>query len=503
LKFEKKKLERLEENFSKKSTELKNITKDKNNIENFLKTIFPKEMHDTVIKTEAGMYDSNELGKMWLVCDSKNQNEFSKILEQVKSENRELKENISKLTKELQNMTNEYANFKKTHSTSMEQLSYYSNNYSDLVKKSESLEVEKNYLMKLLEEKNSEIESLIALEVENAELKAKSLLATLDSPGETHLDKKKSGLGNMFGTENINSESPEKSIKIVSLNASCQTLEQIYTSEHVSALEKQILDYKQRIEKIKKDLNDYKEKSHKVMLMGEENYKKILQENENLKKEIAQLHENHSKTLSESTAHKEEQMREMFMNSNNASMIQQGNVIKMKLHPREKLGTNITEKNFTNLNPNFNIVEIEQQKVSIEYLKNVLIKYLEAISIGNEFQIKILENVLFTILNVSHDEKDKLEEKRMRSSFYYNLWYNAKAFLSAKIYGTSFNENPESTSKRNSAKDLPNINNYKLNSSNISEVKSELETMENRTSFDEMDIKNNKEENQKQMINEI
>jgi hypothetical protein len=65
----------------------------------------------------------------------------------------------------------------------------------------------------------------------------------------------------------------------------------------------------------------------------------------------------------------------------------------------------------------------------------VLLKYLEAIAIGNEFQIKILENVIFTILNVSKNEINKLEEKRAKSSFYYNLWYNAKAFLAARIYG--------------------------------------------------------------------
>ena len=74
-------------------------------------------------------------------------------------------------------------------------------------------------------------------------------------------------------------------------------------------------------------------------------------------------------------------------------------------------------------------------KINNEYLKNVLLKYLEAIAIGNEFQTKILENVLFTILKVSNNDKKKLEEKRATSSFYYNLWFNAKAFLSSTIYG--------------------------------------------------------------------
>ncbi len=55
-----------------------------------------------------------------------------------------------------------------------------------------------------------------------------------------------------------------------------------------------------------------------------------------------------------------------------------------------------------------------------------------------------MENVLFTILNVPRAERDALEEKRARSYFYYNLWYNAKAFLSSRLYGsTSELENTE------------------------------------------------------------
>jgi hypothetical protein len=82
----------------------------------------------------------------------------------------------------------------------------------------------------------------------------------------------------------------------------------------------------------------------------------------------------------------------------------------------------------------------DSYRINSEYLKNVLLKYLEAIAIGNEFQIKILENVLFTILTVNKKEINKLEEKRQKSSFYYNLWYNAKAFLAARIYGGGENE---------------------------------------------------------------
>ena len=87
------------------------------------------------------------------------------------------------------------------------------------------------------------------------------------------------------------------------------------------------------------------------------------------------------------------------------------------------------------MNPQFKLSEINHHRISVEYLKNILLKYLEAIAIGNEFQIKLLENVIFSILKVPEIEKMKLEEKRNKSFFYFNLWHNAKAFLSARIYG--------------------------------------------------------------------
>jgi hypothetical protein len=108
--------------------------------------------------------------------------------------------------------------------------------------------------------------------------------------------------------------------------------------------------------------------------------------------------------------------------------------LKLKETRKEKRGSSDSLELMSAVNfPNLNISD--GQKINIEYLKNVLLKYLEAIAIGNEFQIKILENVIFTVLSVTKKEKANLEEKRQHSSFYYNLWYNAKAFLAAKIYG--------------------------------------------------------------------
>ena len=55
------------------------------------------------------------------------------------------------------------------------------NENKELTEKLENLANEKDYLMKTLEEKNQEIQSLSNLELEFAELKAKTLLNTINN----------------------------------------------------------------------------------------------------------------------------------------------------------------------------------------------------------------------------------------------------------------------------------------------------------------------------------
>jgi hypothetical protein len=105
--------------------------------------------------------------------------------------------------------------------------------------------------------------------------------------------------------------------------------------------------------------------------------------------------------------------------------------------------SNNLRKSSTSLKSNTSLPNIsgnESMKGKLEYLKNVLLKYLESVALGNEFQMKILENVIFSVLNVSQNEIELLESKRMRSSFYFSWWYNAKTYISTKIYGASVDD---------------------------------------------------------------
>ena len=424
LKLNKKKLEKLEEKFIQVNTDLKNIINDKANIEEFISNIFPKDMLEQVIKKEYGTYDKSELSKLWLIAESKNQSEYNNILTKLKSEINELNLKNKELTINYTQIYQEFEEYKKNNLESNERMEKLLSENRDLSEKLENAMNEKDYLMRTLEEKNQEIQSLSNLELEFAELKAKTLLNTINSEEgndsnmynlsldyniKNENDNDKSNLNSIFNNEKKNSNEINLVVKIDKLNMGCQTENILYTEEDYQKLKSEIEEYKSEIENLKKEFNDYKIKSHKTLLINENNYNKVFKEYEKVKKELSQLLDKY--------------------NNDNSHININGNNIPNNMHNIQPASVGINKNEFRNFDIN--------KKISKEYLKNVLLKYLEAIAIGNEFETKILENVLFTVLDVSQNEIKYLENKRITSSFYYHLWYNAKSFLASKIYGQS------------------------------------------------------------------
>lgn len=436
-----KKLEKLEEKFVKVNTDFKNVLNDKTNIEAFLKNVFPKDMHDKLIKEDYGTYDTSELSKLWLVLDSQNQSEYQNVLSKLKTEINDLNEHNQTLQAKYNQINEMYEQYKTEQNNNNDSLNHYMNGYEELKVQNESLLQEKDYLMKLLDDKNAEIEQLNKLELENAELKAKSLLLDLDTTNNNNNNSNVHSSdknvytytsSSLLKSDNVSNINTTAQIKITSLNIGVQTEERVYYDNDIQEIKNELEMYKSKYEKTKKDFLEYKDKSHRILLENETNYNKILNEHQTLKKELSQLLTKHNQSK---------------RNDNN-------NIIrddKLKA-PSVVIGKDIVK---------FDIKE----KISNEYLKNVLLKYLEAIAIGNEFQTKILENVIFTVLNVSGNEKKKLEEKRYTSSFYYNLWFNAKAFLSARIYGEEQQEEDKINNdvNENSSNDNNSNNNSEIN----------------------------------------
>ena len=424
LKLSKKKLEKLEEKFIQVNTDLKNIINDKNNIEEFMSNIFPKDMLNQVIKKEYGTYDKSELSKLWLIAESTNQSEYNNVLTKLKTEINELNIKNKELNINYTQISQEFEEFKKNNSESNEKLLKLINENKELTEKYENSINEKDYLMKTLEEKNQEIQSLSNLELEYAELKAKTLLNSINSEEGNDLnmynlnldynlkdekENEKSDLNNTFNNDKKSSNDINLVVKIDKLNMGCQTDNVFYTEEEYQKLIKDIEEYKIQINSLKQEFNDYKEKSHKALLINENNYNKVFKEYEKVKKELSQLLDKY--------------------NTDNSQSNTNGKKIINNFHNIQPASVGINRNELKNFDVN--------KKISKEYLKNVLLKYLEAIAIGNEFETKILENVLFTVLDVSKKEIQYLENKRITSSFYYHLWYNAKSFLSSKIYGES------------------------------------------------------------------
>jgi len=424
LKLNKKKLEKLEEKFIQVNTDLKNIINDKVNIEEFMSNIFPKDMLNQVIKQEYGTYDKSELSKLWLIAESKNQSEYNNILTKLKAEINDLNIKNKELNINYKQISQEYEEFKKNNSESNERMEKLINENKELTEKLENAMNEKDYLMKTLEEKNQEIQSLSNLELEYAELKAKTLLNTINSEEgndsnmynlsldfniKEEKENEKNISNNIFNNDKKNTNEINLIVKIDKLNMGCQTDNFFYTEEEYQKLKDEIEEYKAEINSLKQEFNDYKVKSHKTLLINENNYNKVFKEYEKVKKELSQLLDKYNK--------------------DNSNININGNKIMNNLHNIQPASVGINRNELKNFDVN--------KKISKEYLKNVLLKYLEAIAIGNEFETKILENVLFTVLDVSQNEIKYLENKRITSSFYYHLWYNAKSFLASKIYGQS------------------------------------------------------------------
>ena len=420
LKLNKKKLEKLEEKYIKINTDLKNIINDKANIEDFISNIFPKDMLNQVIKKEYGAYDKSELSKLWLVAESKNQSEYNNILTRLKSEINDLNMKNKELSLNYNQITQEYDEYKKNSYNSNEQLTQMINENKELKENVENLSNEKTFLMKLLDEKNAQLQTLNDLELENAELKAKSLLNTLNNNEDGNdlnmynlsLDynnnEENENKNNINNVKNNNNSNKNLVVKIDNLNMGSQTDNIIYTEEEYQKLKDEIEKYKSEINELKHEFNEYKINSNKVIITNENHYKKAIKEYEKVKEELAQL-------------------LAKYNNNDNSQIYNHEQKIQNNIRNIQPASVGIDRKNLKNFDVN--------QRVSKEYLKNVLLKYLEAIAIGNEFETKILENVLFTVLQVSKNEINYLEDKRITSSFYYHLWYNAKSFLSSKIYG--------------------------------------------------------------------
>ena len=277
LKLNKKKLEKLEEKFIQVNTDLKNIINDKSNIEEFMSNIFPKDMLNQVIKQEYGTYDKSELSKLWLIAESKNQSEYNSILTKLKAEINDLNIKNKELTINYAQISQEFEEFKKNNSESNEKMEKLISDNKELTEKLENAVNEKDYLMKTLEEKNQEIQSLSNLELEYAELKAKTLLNTINSEEGNDLnmynlsldyntknekENEKNNLNNIFNSDKKNNNEINLVVKIDKLNMGCQTDNIFYTEEEYQKLKNEIEEYKTQLNSLKQEFNDYKEKSH-------------------------------------------------------------------------------------------------------------------------------------------------------------------------------------------------------------------------------------------------
>lgn len=269
-----KKNQRLEEQYIKVFSELKNLKSDKSQLEIFLKQIFPKETHETAIHSEYGLYESEELKKIWLISETQKENQFQKILNQSKEEIIELSEKNKKLSETIEEKIKEISNFRNTLNDNQEQLSFYINNFKTISKKNFEIENEKTYLLNLIDTKNREIEKLKDYEIEIAEMKAQYLLMDGNNDYDDYDDN--FGMSSFKPREKIdrNSTTKESSNSLTrldsntnnnyklkigkfsilyldTLNSGCQTNERLYSEDEMNKVVKENEIIKSKFDNLK------------------------------------------------------------------------------------------------------------------------------------------------------------------------------------------------------------------------------------------------------------
>ena len=73
------------------------------------------------------------------------------------------------------------------------------------------------------------------------------------------------------------------------------------------------------------------------------------------------------------------------------------------------------------------IFESLQDSATIDYLRNVFVKYLIYLARKSEKETKTLEKVLFTVLNIPPEQEARVEKARKKSKFWRSIRWFKKA----------------------------------------------------------------------------
>lgn len=62
--------------------------------------------------------------------------------------------------------------------------------------------------------------------------------------------------------------------------------------------------------------------------------------------------------------------------------------------------------------------QLEKDSVNIEYLRNVVTKYLEYLAVGNTKEVHTLETVIFTVIKAQQDQIMRIQKLREQNTFW-------------------------------------------------------------------------------------
>ena len=369
------KLSKLEEKYVKIFKENKNYAKDKDAVEKFIRAVFETEA-DKFLPYDPGFLDGTKLAEVYQTKNNEVSSNFKKTIKELEVAKEELDKRNQELLTKLGDAEEKFT----AKSNEMRNLQQ---RFDEQDSNSAKLLQEINDLNSIIKDKDVEIAKYKKVEDEIASLKAESLIQELKSKNNGQRDIK-------------------------------DRLEQSQKTDQILKLKNEVEESHERIVQLERRLAD---------LQGE-----LAQKNDKyVDKQQLRNKEVQVDFFSEPGSFNGDLHNEPELNGNGAAG---ANRMRRYSYPEKlseqspsnsqtaRLSTDIVQ---TDSNGRFTD---DQQTLNQQYLKNVVLKYFVYTVGGNEREANILMHAICTILKMSKEERNMIENARSNS-----IWTRTKNLL--------------------------------------------------------------------------
>jgi DNA repair exonuclease SbcCD ATPase subunit len=399
-----KKLQKAEEGFIKKHTELSELQSERGRIVQLLKSVFPDKAWDKPLTTR----EYEALEGMWTRREEDVRNSVQDLTETLNREVMKWKEQCNRKEEDLRARDDTISELKGVENALNQTQAALAESKGEVA-----------VLEKQLETLRLDNASLRSLQDELAKTKASSLLAALDQrPNKVdpvvELDKVQkqlvSALKRIEELENLPTSREHEPPPL-----SVSPLEEM--TQQRNDFERQVRNLKEKLETQRNEFQEHRKKAQKMIMEKEMALDRLKQ---------SQSQESARISLSEE-----------------AEPTQQVATLRLRVMEMERLLQG-------------------GAKLNLEYLRNVIAKYMEYINAGNHEEARTLANVIYTALEFAPEEVDLIEKAREANG----LVRKVSTILSATSPGAGVSHNTLHTAEGRKRARLQPVQSLSLSMSN-------------------------------------